>query len=69
MFITALVTLNMSALQKMTYPTDSQGRHCTLDNNNFNFLYFPTPNNPTKRLCLAKCPTGSENRLDCWPTN
>ncbi len=24
----------------MTYPTDSSGRHCTLDNPKYNYLYF-----------------------------
>jgi hypothetical protein len=64
----AIAKLNLPALQKMTYPTDSQGRHCTLDNANFNYLYFPSPKNPTRRLCLAQCPKGTESKLDCWPT-
>ena len=52
----------------MTYPTDSSGRHCTLDNQNYNYLYFPSPNNPTNRICLASCPTSSTSKLNCWPT-
>lgn len=43
MLIVAIVSLNLYNLQKMTYPADSQGRHCTLDNPNFNYLYFVDP--------------------------
>lgn len=64
----AIACINLPALQKMTYPTDSEGRHCTLDNQNYNYLYFPSPSNPDKRLCLAQCPSGKETKLECWPT-
>ena len=68
MFIAAIVFLNLFQLQKMTYPTDSSGRHCTLDNQNYNYLYFPSPNNPHNRICLASCPTSTASTLNCWPT-
>ena len=69
MFVMAVINLNLIKLQKMTYPTDSMGRHCTLDNANFNYLYFPSPNNPNNRICLASCPTSTASTLNCWPTN
>lgn len=69
MFVIALVCLNLPALQKMTYPTDSQSRHCTLDNANYNYIYFTTPNNADRRVCVSSCPTGNENALSCWPTD
>ena len=68
MFVTAIVSFNLTQLAKMTYPTDSAGRHCTLDNANYNYLYFPSPNNPTNRICLNSCPTSVASTLNCWPT-
>lgn len=46
MFITAIACLDLNKLQRMTYPTDQQGRHCTLDNGNYNYLYFTSPSDP-----------------------
>lgn len=46
MFITAIASLDLNKLQRMTYPTDQQGRHCTLDNGNYNYLYFTSPHDP-----------------------
>jgi hypothetical protein len=68
MFITAVVSFNLTQLANMTYPTDSAGRHCTLDNPNYNYLYFPSPNNPSNRICLNSCPTSAASTLNCWPT-
>lgn len=68
MFVMAVVSFNLGQLAKMTYPTDSAGRHCTLDNSNYNYLYFPSPNNPSNRICLNSCPTSAASTLNCWPT-
>jgi len=68
MLITAAVSFNLAQLAKMTYPTDSSGRHCTLDNPNYNYLYFPSPNNPNNRICLNSCPSSTVSTLNCWPT-
>jgi hypothetical protein len=43
---TAIASLDLNNLQKMTYPTDQEGRHCTLDNANYNYLYFTSSNDP-----------------------
>lgn len=64
----AIASFNLTQLAKMTYPTDSAGRHCTLDNPNYNYLYFPSPNNPSNRICLNSCPTSAASTLNCWPT-
>jgi hypothetical protein len=68
MLVLAVSRLDLPQLQKMTYPTDSAGRHCTLDNPNYNYLYFPSPSTPTNRICLASCPTSVAASLNCWPT-
>lgn len=43
MLIFAIVSMNPTHLRDMTYPTDSMGRKCTLDNSQFNYLYFVDP--------------------------
>ena len=40
MFIMSIVFLDLKKLQQITYPTDSDGKKCTLDHTNFNYLYF-----------------------------
>ncbi len=50
MFLIAIFNFNLDALQKMTYPTDQMGRHCTLDNANFNYLYFTSSNDPVRMM-------------------
>jgi hypothetical protein len=59
----------------MSYPTDQQQRHCTLDNPNYNYLYFSSLEDAvflhmkSKRYFVASCPKGNETKLDCWPTS
>jgi hypothetical protein len=45
-FIGAIAVMDLTQLQKITYPTDSQGRMCTLDNPNYNYLYFTSFTDP-----------------------
>lgn len=55
MFIAAIASMDVAKLQRMTYPTDQQGRHCTLDNQNYNYLYFASSNDPVHlALCSPK---------------
>lgn len=54
MFIAAIICLDLSSLQRMTYPTDQQGRHCTLDNSNYNYLYFSSSNDPVIQLIFSQ---------------
>lgn len=42
----AIAVMDLNNLQKITYPTDSQGRMCTLDNPNYNYLYFTSFTDP-----------------------
>ena len=65
MFVTACVVFNAEKLAFITYPTDQMGRKCTQDTPKFNYLYFTSANDPTKRLCVSECPTGNEDRLKC----
>ena len=52
MLATAIACLDLNKLKRMTYPTDQQGRHCTLDNENYNYLYFTSPTDPVRTfLC------------------
>jgi hypothetical protein len=46
MLVISIVVLDANKLGRMTYPTDTAGRHCTLDNGAFNFLYFTSPSDP-----------------------
>ena len=43
MLVFSIVSLKAANLRDMTYPTDSMGRKCTLDNPVFNYLYFVNP--------------------------
>jgi len=44
MFVIACFTFDLNKLNSLTYPTDNNGRKCTLDNPQFNYLYFTTLN-------------------------
>ena len=48
MLATAIIVLDLEKLQRMTYPTDQMGRHCTLDNPNYNYLYFTSTTDPVR---------------------
>ena len=50
----AIAVLDLEKLQKMTYPTDQQGRHCTLDNPNYNYLYFTSLHDPVPKKPYSK---------------
>jgi hypothetical protein len=52
MLLGAILSLDLGKLQHMTYPTDQQGRHCTLDNPNYNYLYFTSSSDPVKPLLI-----------------
>ena len=52
MLVGAIAGLDLGKLQRMTYPTDHQGRHCTLDNANYNYLYFTSTTDP---VALHSC--------------
>lgn len=65
----AIYCFRPQKLAEMTYPTDQEGRHCTLDHSSYDYLYFTSVTDPSKRLCVSECPTGHETRLKCWPTD
>lgn len=52
LFIFACVLYSSHNLKRTNYPADSNGKVCMLDTqtgvNNYPFLYFNNPNDPTK---------------------
>ena len=45
-FIASIILLDAEKLRIITYPTDGVGHKCTLDNPNYNYLYFTSFNDP-----------------------
>lgn len=45
MIVLAVINFNLDKLNQTTYPTDIDGKLCTRDNNNYNYLYFTSPSN------------------------
>ncbi len=43
MIIIAIVCFDLEKLVSTTYPTDIDGRLCTKDNPQYNYLYFTSP--------------------------
>lgn len=46
MLIIAIITFDINKLSRSTYPTDIEGRLCTYDNREYNYLYFTSLNDP-----------------------
>ena len=44
----AIYSFRPRKLAEMTYPTDQQGRHCTLDHSTYDYLYFTSVDDPVK---------------------
>ena len=61
----------------MSLPNDSEGNICGYgDADGYTILYYPNINDPvnfdlfqSKRVCVSKCPTKSDKKVDCFATN
>ncbi len=43
MLVIAFINFDYNKLVQTTYPTDIDGRLCTMDNDKYNYLYFTSP--------------------------
>lgn len=50
MIVLAVINFNLDKLNQTTYPTDIDGKLCTRNNNNFNYLYFTSPSNTVIKI-------------------
>lgn len=53
----------------MTYYVDAESNICGFDEKTQKhpLVYFTSVNDPTKRLCVSKCPKAGDKSLDCYP--
>lgn len=65
MIILGIVLFNNEHYIKSNFPTDSDGKLCGVDIPGYNYVYFANPPEIARRVCVTKCPSPEDLKLDC----